>query len=406
MPWRETHPMDQRQQFVREARRGHDDMTTLCARYEVSRKTGYKWLARYEAGGLAALEERSRRPHHSPQATEAAVLAAILEIRRHHPTWGGKKLAVTLARRWPQLPRCAPSTIALVLKRHGLITSRVRRRALGHPGRPMSPMTEPNAVWTADFKGQFPTRDGILCYPLTVADGASRFLLACRALPSVKTSDTKPMFERLFRERGLPDRIRTDNGVPFATIALARLSPLSVWWLRLGIRPELIQPGHPEQNGRHERMHRTLKAETQRPPAGSRSAQQRAFDRFRHTFNEERPHEALGQRPPAALYRAATREYPDTLPPVEYPAHWEIRRVSHNGGIRWHNQWVNVSHVLAEEYIGFEETGDGLWDVHFGPIVIGHFHEPLLRIEDANGKLVRNPNKPAHPAPVLPMSLD
>lgn len=243
---------------------------------------GLQVVGALRSWGLAALEERSRRPHHSPQATEAAVLAAILEIRRHHPTWGGKKLAATLA----------------------------------------------------------------------------------------------------------------------------RLSPLSVWWLRLGIRPERIQPGHPEQNGRHERMHRTLKAETQRPPAGSRGAQQRAFDCFRHTFNEERPHEALGQRPPAALHRPCTREYPETLPPLQYPAHWEVRRVSHNGGIRWHNRWVNVSHVLAEEYIGFEETGDDLWDVHFGPVVIGHFHEPLLRIEDANGKLVRNPNKPAHPAPVLPMSLD
>lgn len=403
MPWRETSPMDQRKQFVREARRAHDDMTALCARYGISRKTGYKWVARYEEGGVAALEELSRRPHRSPQATEDAVVAAILTVRGHHPTWGGKKLAATLARRWPSLPRCAPSTIALLLKRHGLITSKRRRRALGHPGRPLTPMTEPNAVWTADFKGQFPTRDGCLCYPLTVADGASRFLLACRALPSVKTIETKPMFERVFREFGLPDRIRTDNGVPFATMALARLSPLSVWWLRLGIRPELIEPGHPEQNGRHERMHRTLKAETQRPPAGNRGAQQRAFDRFRETFNDERPHEALGQRPPASVYQSSPRPFPDRLPAIEYPAHWEVRRVSHNGGIKWHDHRVNVSHVLSEEYVGFVETGDGLWDVYFGPLLLGRFHEPLLRIEDAHGRLARNPN---YPAPVLPMSLD
>src|SRR5687767_9265430 len=304
MPWRATSPMDQRKQFVREARRGHDDMTALCARYEVSRKTGYKWLAHYEAGGLAALEERSRRPHHSPQATEAAVLAAILEVRRHHPTWGGKKLAVTLARRWPKLPRCAPSTIALLLKRHGCVTSSRRRRALGHPGRPMSPMTEPNAVWTADFKGQFPTRDGRLCYPLTIADGASRYLLACRALRSVQTRETQPFFERAFREFGLPERIRTDNGVPFATIALGRLSPLSVWWLRLGIRPELIQPGHPEQNGRHERMHKTLKADATRPPKAARRAQQRRFDTFRAEFNDQRPHAALAQATPPSCYTA------------------------------------------------------------------------------------------------------
>jgi putative transposase len=405
MPWQVTSPMDQRLQFVREARRQHDDMAAICRRFGISRKTGYKWLNRYEEGGVVALEELSRRPHHSPQATEAAVLTAVLEVRRHHPTWGGKKLAATLMRRWPSLRRCAPSTIALLLKRHGLITSSRRRRALAHPGRPspLSSMTEPNAVWTADFKGQFPTRDGVLCYPLTVADGASRFLLACRALPSVRTRDTKPMFERLFRERGLPDCIRTDNGVPFATIALARLSPLSVWWIRLGIRPELIQPGHPEQNGRHERMHRTMKAETQRPPAGSRTAQQRAFDRFRNIFNEERPHEALGQQTPAMCYRESLREFPSSLPPLEYPSHWEVRRVSSNGGVRWHKHWVNVSHVLGLEDIAFEETGDGLWDVHFGPLVLGHFHERLLRIEDANGKLARNRNRPV---PVLPMSLD
>ena len=403
MPWRETHPMDQRKQFVREALRRHEDMTVLCARYGISRKTGYKWLTRYDDGGRPGLEELSRRPHRSPAATEAAVLAAVLLVRERHPTWGGKKLEATLMRRWPALPRCAPSTIQALLKRHGYVTSSRRRRALAHPGRPMSPMTEPNAVWTADFKGQFPTRDGRLCYPLTIADGASRYLLACRALRSVKTRDTQPFFERAFREYGLPERIRTDNGVPFATIALGRLSPLSVWWLRLGIRPELIQPGHPEQNGRHERMHRTLKAETQRPPAGNRGAQQRAFDRFRHTFNEERPHEALGQRPPATVYQASPRQFPDRLPPLEYPAHWQVRRVSRNGGIRWHNHWVNVSHVLGEEYIAFEETGDGLWDVHFGPVVLGRFHEPLLRIEDANGKLFRNPN---HSRPVLPMSLE
>lgn len=233
----------------------------------------------------------------------------------------------------------------------------------------MTPMTEPNAVWTADFQGQFPTRDGKLCYPLTIADGA--FLLACRALRSVRTTETRPFFERAFREFGLPERIRTDNGVPFATIALGRLSPLSVWWLRLGIRPELIEPGHPEQNGRHERMRRTLKAETQRAPA--------------------------------TCYQPSARPFPDRLTPLEYPAHWQVRRLSKNGGIRWHNHWVNVSHVLAEEYVAFEETGDGLWDVHFGPAVLGRFHEPLLRIEDTLGRLVRNPN---HSRPVLPMSLE
>lgn len=257
----------------------------------------------------------------------------------------------------------------------------------------------PNAVWTTDFKGQFRMRDGELCYPLTVADGAVRFLLACRALRSVRTEETRPMFERLFRERGLPDRMRSDNGVPFATTALGRLSALSVWWIRLGILPELIEPGHPEQNGRHERMHRTLKRETLRPPAANLRAQQRVFDRFQEEFNNERPHEALGQRTPASVYMPSPRAYPSRLPTLEYPAQCEVRRVSHNGGIRWQNHWVNVSHVLAEEYIAFDEIDDGLWTVYFGPMVLGRFHERLLRIEDDRGELARTRRRSA---PLLP----
>lgn len=401
MPWSETSPMEQRLQFVRAVLRagGRDeDFTNLCRRFGISRKTGYKWLARYEAGGVAALADQSRRPHTSPTASDAESVAALVELRRRHPTWGGKKLVTVLARRHPQLAVIAPSTAAALLKRHGLIVVPRRRRPLAHPGRPMTAMTEPNAVWTTDFKGQFPTGDGELCYPLTVADGATRYLLTCRALRSVRTEETRPMFERLFRERGLPDRMRSDNGVPFATTALGRLSALSVWWIRLGIRPELIEPGHPEQNGRHERMHRTLKRETLRPPARTRQAQQRVFDRFQREFNEERPHEALEQAVPASRYTASARAYPARLAPLEYPAQCEVRRVSHNGGIKWHDHWVNVSHVLAEEYIAFDEIDDGLWEVRFGPLLLGRFHERLLRIEDANGDLARTRRQSA---PVL-----
>lgn len=404
MPWSETSPMDQRLQFIADARRAdaHDeDFANLCRRYGVSRKTGYKWVARYDVGGVASLVDQSRRPHTSPNASDAESVAALLDLRRRHPTWGGKKLVAVLARRHPKLAAIAPSTAAALLKRHGLITSPRRRRALGHPGQPVTPMSEPNAVWTADFKGQFRTQDGVLCYPLTIADGATRFLLACRALLSVRTEATRPKFERLFRERGLPERIRSDNGAPFATTALGRLSLLSVWWIRLGILPELIEPGHPEQNGRHERMHRTLKRETLRPAAANRRAQQRAFDRFQREYNEERPHEALGQHTPASQYVVSPRSYPPRLPPLEYPAQCEVRRVSHNGGVRWHNHWVNVSHVLAEEYIAFDEIADGLWAVRFGPLVLGRFHERFLRIEDANGDLARTRRRsaPALPTP-------
>lgn len=404
MPWSDLRPMDHRLQFVAAALRagGPDEhFANLCRRFGVSRKTGYKWVERYRTGGAAALVDQSRRPRHSPNATDAASVAALLTLRGRHPTWGGKKLVTVLARRFPTLPVVAPSTAAALLKRHGLITTRRRQRPIAHPGRPTTAMREPNAVWTTDFKGQFPTGDGMLCYPLTIADGATRYLLACRALTSVRVSETRPMFERTFREYGLPDRIRSDNGVPFATTALGRLSALSVWWLRLGILPELIEPGHPEQNGRHERMHRTLKRETLRPPAPTRRGQQRAFDRFVTEFNEERPHEALGQQTPSSLYSASAREYPTRLAALEYPAQCEVRRVSHNGGIRWHNHWVNVSHVLAEEYVAFDEIDDGLWTIHFGRLLLGHFHERLLKIEDINGDLARTRRRsaPARPIP-------
>jgi putative transposase len=403
MPWSETTPMDQRLQFVADAQRTDEPFTALCARFGIAPKTGYKWLARYAAEGPAGLAERSRRPHASPAATPPEAVAALLALRARHPTWGGKKLVAVLARRAPALPRVAPSTAAALLKRYGCIAHPRRRRALGHPGRPTAPMDAPNAVWTADFKGQFKTGDGRYCFPLTVADGASRYLLACRALTSTKTAEARPVFARLFREYGLPARIRSDNGVPFATTALGRLSPLSVWWVRLGIVPELIEPSHPEQNGRHERMHRTLKAETARPPAPTRAAQQRAFDRFRVSFNGERPHEALGQRPPGECYASSPRPYPARVGPLEYPRHWEVRRVSRNGGVRWHNAWVNVSHVLGGEYVAFEEVGDGLWEVRFGPVRLGRFHERLLRIQDDAGHLARTRRRSA---PVLPMSSD
>ena len=393
MPWSETSPMHERLQFVADVCRAHDSMTTLCDRYGISRKTGYQVYARYVREGPAGLLDHSRRPHTSPTATAAGVVEALLALRARHPTWGGKKLVAVLARRAPELPALAPSTAAALLKRHGCITRPRRRRARGHPGRPTTTMQTPNETWTADFKGQFKTGDGRYCYPLTVADGASRYVLACRALTSVRTAESRPVFERLFRTYGLPARIRSDNGVPFATTALARLSPLSVWWVRLGIYPELIEPGHPEQNGRHERMHKTLKAEATRPPEAHARAQQRRFDTCRAEYNTERPHEALGQAAPASWYAPSPRPYPERLPPLEYPAHCEVRRVSRNGGVRWHNRWVNVSHVLAEEYVAFEEIDDGLWSVAFGPLALGRFDERQLRIEDANGYRSRNPRR-------------
>jgi putative transposase len=239
-------------------------------------------------------------------------------------------------------------------------------------------------VWTADFKGQFRTRDARYCYPLTVADRFSRYLLACRSQLSVETMATRKNFTRLFQEYGLPEVIRTDNGTPFAApTAIGRLSRLSVWWIRLGIRPELIKPSHPEQNGRHERMHRTLKAETTRPPGADAKAQQRLFDAFRLEFNHERPHETLGGKTPSKLYASSPRKMPERLPEPEYPGHFEVRKVSRNGGIRWKKGWVNISHSLLEQYVGLEEVDDGVWSLYFGPMLLGRFHEDDLTLSGA-----------------------
>jgi putative transposase len=258
-------------------------------------------------------------------------------------------------------------------------------------------MREPNEIWTADFKGQFRTRDGLYCYPLTVVDGYSRFLLACQALRSTAVRPAKPVFLWLFQEYGLPRIIRTDNWVPFATTALGRLSMLSVWWIRLGIYPELIEPAHPEQNGRHERMHRTLKAETTRPPSGNLQAQQRRFLGFQREYNFERPHEALGQETPASVYQPAGRHLPRKLPPIDYPGHFEVRLVSRNSGIRWKGHWVCVTHTLAGEYVGLEEVADGIWEVYFGPVKLGRMDERTLRIEDHKGRTVRRQVSPMSP---------
>ena len=393
MPWRDLSPMDLKTQFIADYLRQTLSVSELCRHYNISRKTAYKWIGRYLDEGVSGLAHRPRRPHSCPQQTSAEVVVAILEARRHHPTWGAKKLLKILSARQPEHEWPSRTTVCAILARHGLIKRARRRRRLGHPGKPASVITAPNQIWSADFKGHFKTRDGRYCYPLTVADGFSRYLLGCQALRSTSCADAKPVFRRLFQEFGLPERMRTDNGVPFATVSLARLSTLSTWFVRLGILPELIEPGKPQQNGRHERMHRTLKAEATRPPAANCRTQQRTFNRFRAEFNDERPHEALALETPAALYQPSPRPFPERLPPLEYPAHFETRYVSHNGGIRWNCQWVNVSITCAGEYVGLEEIDNGIWNVYFGPLRLGRLSEEHMRIEDAYGRLWRHRKK-------------
>lgn len=390
MPWSQTTPMHQRTLFIADHLRGTHSVVELCAEYGVSRKTGYKWIDRYIRRGPAGLEDRSRRPRSAPNATAPMVVDALLELRRRHPTWGAKKLLVVLHRRQPswQLPK--RSAVCNLLKRQGLILRRTPRRVIGHPGKPNTLIVAPNQIWCADFKGQFRMGNGRYCYPLTITDGYSRFLLGCQGLTSTAVAGAKPVFSRLFREFGLPQFIRTDNGVPFATNTLARLSRLSAWWIRLGVLPQLIEPGKPQQNGRHERMHRTLKAEATRPPSAALRSQQQRFDRFRAEFNEVRPHEALEMRTPAALYQPSPRSMPARLPPLEYPDRFEVRYVSANGGIRWNCAWVNVSTVCVGEYVGLEEIDDGVWNVYFGALKLGRLLERKMKIEDAYGRLYRH----------------
>lgn len=390
MPWQEVAVFDARLRFMQDVQRRVFSMAELCRRHRISRPVGYKWLHRFEQEGPPGLADHSRRPLHSPNASAIEVVQALCALRERRPHWGAKKLLAKLQHRYPDWRLPHPATAHAILKRAGLIPGPSRRTRRPHPGRPTTPMLAPNDVWTIDYKGQFKTRDGAYCYPLTVQDGASRFLLSCHGLLHPSIELTRPVLERVFREYGLPDRIRTDNGTPFAANTLGRLSTLAVWWVRLGIRPELIEPGHPQQNGRHERMHRTLKREAARPPEATLRAQQRRFDAFRFDYNYERPHEALGQRPPVQVYQASPTPYPRRLPLMEYPPHFEVRRVSRNGGIRWHVHRVPVSHLLAEEYIGFEEIDDGLWTVYFGMVTLGWFNERDGKIVDHQGRQYRH----------------
>ena len=386
MPFEETHVMDQRLRFVQEAQCSLMSIAELCRRYGISRKTGYKWLGRWFTEGPEGLQDRDSRPRSSPRATAPEVVEAILEVRRKHTDYGAKKVTWYLERNRPDLELPSRTTIHNILHRHGLVPERRRRVRRWHPGRPTTEATQPNAIWTTDFKGQFRTHDGRYCFPLTVQDMHSRFLLGCQGRLDVSIEGAKPVFVQLFREFGLPERIRSDNGAPFASNALGRLSQLSVWFVRLGITPEFIEPASPQQNGKHENMHLVLKRQATRPPQANLRTQQRVLNTFRHEYNWVRPHEALKGALPSDLYRPSLRPYPRRLEPLIYPAHFELRRVSRNGGIKWFDQWVNVSHLLAEEYIGLEEIDAGLFNVYFGPVWLGHFVESKLRIIDKDGR--------------------
>ena len=389
MDWNQSTMYEQRVRFILEVQQRTFSFAESCRRYSISRAAGYKWWTRFLAEGFEGLHDRSHRPHHCPHAVAEGVVEHVVDLRQRYG-WGSRKIRKLTAEKFGEAP--ARRTIDRIFERHDLITKKRRRSGkLGHPGKPLTPMDEPNAVWTVDFKGQFKMLNGRYCYPLTIQDGFSRFLLECRGLYSTSIELAKPVFIKVFREFGVPAVIRSDNGTPFASIGLARLTRLSAWWIRLGIRPETIEPGKPQQNGRHERMHRTLKREATRPPKANLRAQQRHFNHFRRTFNSIRPHEALDDATPDSVYRSALRAYPDVLPPIEYPEHFEVRKVSTNGGIRWHSRWINISSALGNEFIGLEPIGPVLWQIYFGPTTLGWFDEELFVIFDTHGNTGRNP---------------
>ena len=376
MPWMETAPVDERERFIADVGEGLYSMTELCERYGISRKSGYKWLDRFEAGGRHGLRDRSRAPHRCPHRIPAAIAELLCTTRRVHPSWGPKKLLDFLGPRhrritdWPAI-----STVGDLLVREGLVTTRRRRRRSVHPGTVPPHTTEPNDLWAADFKGQFRTGDRRYCYPLTISDQHSRYLLRCHSLPNVQTIGARPVFERAFREYGLPRAMRTDNGVPFATQAIHGLSQLNVWWMRLGIQHQRILPAHPQQNGAHERMHRTLKAEAIRPPRATMAAQQRAFDTFRTEYNEVRPHDTLQGRTPASVFRPSPRPYPNRLPPIHYPGHYLVKRVTSGGTFRFGQRLLFLATPLEGYDVGLDEVDDGIWSIYFCNVLIARFDE-------------------------------
>ena len=382
--------MKERFQLVSLYETGRYSVVKLAEQFGVSRKTVYKWLARFDQGGIGGLYERSRAPHYHPNATRGSVVLAVLRAKAAHPTWGPAKLKpgaeepLEVSHVWP-----APSTRGAILARHGLVTQRRRRRRVAPYSQPFSHCDGPNAVWCADFKGWFRTGDGHRCDPLTISDAFSRMLLCCQILPKTDYAHVRPAFERVFREYGLPLAIRTDNGPPFASVGAGGLSPLAAWWIKLGIMPERIQPGHPEQNGRHERLHGTLKRETMRPPAATPAAQQQRCDAFRVSYNTERPHQALGQVPPATLYVTSPRPYPKRIDDPTYPPFTQVRRVRSNGQIKWQGELVFITEALIGELVGITELQNA-WLVSFGPIPLGLLHPHKATLD-------RCPIGPDHP---------
>lgn len=390
MPWKETCAMDERMRLVMLVKDG-ESVAQAARRCGVSRVAAYKWLGRYACEGVAGLQDRSRAPLVHPNAVPDELVDRIVALRDKRPTWGPLKLLHWLRAHDGESPWPCASTIGVLLKERGLTVARKRRRHLARCAEPLSHCDAPNRVWCADFKGWFLTGDAKRCDPLTMTDGFSRYLLRCQALAHPTFEAVRPVFDAAFREYGLPVAIRTDNGPPFAATRGLGLSRLSVWWIKLGITPERIQPGKPQQNGRHERMHRTLKAETLCPPAKTLRQQQHRFDRFQREYNEQRPHQALEHQTPASCYTASARRYTGRLKAPEYPADWTVRRVYGKGSFYWKHHLVFLSDALDNEYIALAPTP------HEEYLAIYYGHVQIAYLDATHGRICTTLPKPKPP---------
>jgi transposase InsO family protein len=380
MPWKEVTAVNERMEFVARLKAG-ERMSDLCREYGISRKTGYKFEQRYEEHGPGGLYDFSRRPRRLARQISLGIQTLILELKREKPTWGAKKIGEVLRRQHPEMELPVRSTIHDLLDRYGLVKKRSKRRRYhAYPTLREQDIQTPNQLWCADFKGQFRMGNAKYCYPLTVTDFHSRYLLACEAMESTRSESTKQGFEFIFREYGLPTRIRTDNGVPFSSRSVQGLSSLSVWWMRLGIQVERIEPGKPQQNGRHERMHRTLKDDIRPGVSRNLLAQQDQLDRFRDDFNERRPHEALKMKCPADFYKPSLKRFPDRLPEPTYPNHDLVRKVYESGSVLFREgKSFFISTALAGEAIGFEEEEDGIWRINFMDLDLGFLDDETMK---------------------------
>lgn len=392
MPWKETCAMDERRRFVSEAMRGEESFSAVCRRYGVSRRTGYKWKARFEAEGWSALKDRSRARHSQAHATRADVAREIVALRKKRPRWGPKKLRAVLLEKEPQTRWPAVSTIAGILSNHGLVVARRPRLHVPAMESDLAACAEANDVWGIDFKGWFRTGDGRRCEPLSLSDLATRYVLRLQAVPRTSFASVWPLLDAALREFGLPRVIRSDNGPPFASTAPAGLSRLAVNLIKAGVVPERIRPGRPQQNGRHERLHLTLKLDTAEPPAANLRAQQRRFDAFVREFNHERPHEALGQTRPAAHYRPSARVYTGRLRSPEYENADDVRIIHRRGELRWRGHHIFISEALVNEPVAITRIDERRWRVDYAAIELG-------TLDDKGNFTARRPTATRQKAP-------